>query len=296
MVKRTGSMFEVPDNTDVLFLGRLLLTVSAMSLLWGYSSIATFLSAFAGFFLRDSTRTVSTKPLEKWLVLSFLCFCVSLMSWIFLSRGTFSTPDGLQNYKIWFVGAFLQKVMGLGIVYHLHQDFRTQTATVEAVRFLEVRVSILEGRDLVAKDKNIWGRKVSSDPYVKVYHGPNKVGKTSIVKKALDPKWAETFSINVLPRTLDVYKTIECNIYDHDKLSADDSMGTCHVMIPTALNEKTVDWYPVEKGEGLNFCRNASGMLKIEVELRSKLGKAFRSELRSTAESQRLLMESESQK
>jgi C2 domain len=287
MVKRTSSMFEVPDYTDVLFLGRLLLSVAAMSLLWGYSSVATVLSACGGFFLRDSTRNMSTKPLEKWLVLSFFCFCVSLTSWIFLSWGTYITLDVANQYKTWFVGALLQKGMGLGIAYYLLQDFRTQTTTVdESVRYLEVRVSILEGRDLVAKDKNIWGKKVSSDPYVKVYHGPNKVGRTSIVKKTLDPKWdsnVEAFSMSVLPRALDVYKTIECNIFDHDKLSTDDAMGTCYVKIPAALNTKIVDWYRVEKGEGNNYCRNASGMLKVEVEVRSKLGRTFRSELRSTA-------------
>lgn len=275
MVKRTDSIFEVPDNAGVLFLGRLLLSVSAISLLWGSSSIATFLSAFAGFILRDWTRIVSTKPLEKWLVLSFLCFGASLMSWIFLSRGALSAPNELQRYRAWFVGVLLQKIMGLEIIYHLHLDSRKKGATLDAVRFLEVRVSILEGRDLVAKDKNVWGRRTSSDPYVKVYHGPNKVGKTSIVKRTLDPKWdsdKDTFTINVLPRTLDLYKTIECNIFDHDKLSADDAMGTCYVTIPTTLNEKIVNWYPVEKGEGINFCRNASGMLKVEVELRSKAG------------------------
>jgi hypothetical protein len=284
-------MFEVPDNTDVLFLGRLLLSISAVSLLWGCSSIATLLSAFAGFILGDSTRTVSTTTLEKWLVLSILCFAVSVMSWIFLIRGTLSAYDesSSQRYRMWFLGLLLQKIMGIGIIYRLHLDSRTQS-TPEPVEFLEVRVSILEGRNLVGKDRNIWGRRTSSDPYVKVYHGRKKVGKTSIIKKTLDPKWdsdTETFTVKVLPRALGVHKTVECNIFDYDKLTADDSMGTCHVIIPTTLNEKVVNWYPVEKGEGINFCRNASGMLKVEVELRSNEDTALRSEVRSAGDSQK---------
>ena len=181
----------------------------------------------------------------------------------------------------------LQKITGLCIGYFLCENIGFQETEVEDLtRCLQVRVTVLEGRNLVAKDKNFWGKKVSSDPYVKVFHGPNKMGKTCIVKKSLDPKWDDkkvTFVLNVIPRALDVYKTIECNIFDHDQLSTDDSMGTCFVKIPNSLNAKYTSWYPVEKGEGKNYCRNAKGELKVEIELRSKMGCSFRQEIRSTA-------------
>jgi hypothetical protein len=286
---RVGSRFEKPDYTDALFLARALLGLSSLSLLWGYSSVATILSFITRLFLQDSTKALSTKLLEKWLLLSLVCAMASMISWFCLSKSTFisSAERYEKEYKFWFLGLVFQKVTGLAIGYFLCDDIGSQETDVEDLtRSLQVRVTILEGRNLVAKDKNFWGKKVSSDPYVKVFHGPNKMGKTCIVKKNLDPKWVdknETFVLNVVPRALDDYKTIECNIFDHDQLSKDDPMGTCFVKIPHSLNAKFTSWYPVEKGRGKTYCRNAKGELKVEIELRSKMGSSFRQDMRSTA-------------
>jgi hypothetical protein len=282
-----GSRFEKPDHTDTLFLARGLLGLSSLSLLWGYSSVATILLFITRLYLQDSTKALSTKVLEKWLLLSLVCAVVSMMSWCCLSKSTFflSAERYDEEYKFWFIGLVLQKVTGLGIGYFICDNVGFQETDVDDLtQYLQVRVTILEGRNLVAKDKNFWGKKVSSDPYVKVFHGPNKMGKTCIVKKTLDPKWDDqTFVLNVIPRALDVYKTIECSIFDHDQLSTDDSMGTCFVNIPNSLNSKHTSWYQVEKGEGKHYCRNAKGELKVEIELRSKIGCSFRQEMRSTA-------------
>jgi C2 domain len=284
-----GSKFEKPDYTDALFLARLMLGLSAMTLMWGYSSVSAILSFVTRFFLQDSTKALSTKVLEKWLLLSLLCAVASTLSFACLLKSSYSTSAGnfKDEYKFWFVGIVLQKLTGMSIGYFLCDNIGFQETEVEdETKYLQVRVTILEGRNLVPKDQNFWGKKVSSDPYVKVFHGPNKMGKTCIVKKTLDPKWddnKETFILNVIPRALDVYKTIECNIFDHDQLSTDDSMGTCFVNIPTSLNTKLTGWYQVEKGEGKNYCRNAKGELKVEIELRSKLGSSFRKETRSMA-------------
>lgn len=212
-----------------------------------------------------------------------------MMSWFCLLKSTFSSSADQyeEKYKFWFMGFVLQKVTGVGIGYFLCENIGFQEIDVnDLTNYLQVKVTILEGRNLVAKDKNFLGKKVSSDPYVKVFHGPNKMGKTCIVKKSLDPKWEdarETFVVNVIPRALDVYKTIECNIFDHDQLSTDDSMGTCFVNIPSSLNVRHTAWYPVEKGEGKNYCRNAKGELKVEIELLSKMGSSFRQEIGSMA-------------
>ena len=221
-------------------------------------------------------------------MLSILCVFMSLASCIFFVLGSY-TPEieqSQEGYKMWLIGFLLQKSAGVGIAYYLYTDLDSQTDKVDDVsRYLEVRVSILEGRNLVPKDKNIWGKKVSSDPYVKVYHGPNKLGKTSIVKKTLDPKWdagRSTFSVHVIPRAVDVYTNVECNIFDHDQISKDDPMGTVFVKIPSTLNKKITSWYPVEKGEGQTYCRNATGELKVEVEVRSKLSDVFQNDAKST--------------
>jgi hypothetical protein len=110
------------------------------------------------------------------------------------------------------------------------------------------------------------------------------------VKKTLNPVWTdETFRISVLPRMIDYFKTVELNIFDHDKLSANDPMGTVYVPIPTMRNRKVRKWYPVEKGEGENYCRNASGELLVEIELQSENSDSFKQAVRM--ESQRLLNE-----
>jgi C2 domain len=160
------------------------------------------------------------------------------------------------------------------------------------IRFLEVHVTVLEGRDLVAKDKNIWGKRISSDPYVKVYHGTSTraIGRTNICKKTLHPQWTSStmneFQIRVLPQALDAYPTVECQIWDHDHLSSDDSMGVCVVPVPTVLNRKETKWIPVTHGGqpgDETYCHNATGELKVEIEVKSRLSRGFRTELCKTA-------------
>jgi hypothetical protein len=157
----------------------------------------------------------------------------------------------------------------------LYHDSRVkQVDPEEEILLVEIIVTICEGRDLVAKDKNMFGRPTTSDPYVKLSLGRNKLGKTSIIKKTLDPNWGnETFRLSVAPRSLEVTKSIECRIFDYDAMSSDDAMGTVFVPIPRTRNTNIGKWYPVERGEDINFCKNATGELLVEVEVRSELEK-----------------------
>jgi hypothetical protein len=277
-----------PEDGDLLTLSRALLSVTALFLLWGGSLFAFILSTGAVFALHDFTRSHTTKNIEKWLILSCMSCVASLASFacIYASKGL----DKADFYKAWFVGTSVQKIWGIVLGYYLYRDFKfTPPDPEDEVHFLEIKVRILEGRNLVAKDKNIWGRHTTSDPYVKVFHGPNKLGKTSIIKKTLDPVWKNQFyKLSVVPRALEVYRTIECSIFDHDNLSSDDSMGTVFVPLNTQRNFRPrPEWYPVEKGEGDNFCKNAKGELKVLVEVRSALAPSFRNQIRS--KSQRML-------
>jgi hypothetical protein len=278
------------DILDLMATGKIFLYITSPALLWGQSAIAASLSALSVYVLQDTTRTSSTKNLEKWTLLSFISTVASLGSWVFLhlaSRVENHTPE---SFKMWFVAMALQKVMGLTIAYFLYKDWKVKP-TIEpkgAIRFSDIKVRVLQGRNLVAKDKNIWGRHTSSDPYVVLRHGPNKMGKTSIIKKTLDPTWNDhSFNLSVAPRTIGVYNSIECRIFDHDILSSDDAMGTVFVPIPTENNSKVRGWYPVENGQGENHCRNASGELLIEIEIRSQLAMSFKKQLHS--KSQRFL-------
>jgi Ca2+-dependent lipid-binding protein len=124
---------------------------------------------------------------------------------------------------------------------------------------------------LTSKDTNKFVRSTTSDPYFKVNYGHNRVGQTCIVSKTLDPVWEhQSFRLGILAKSIEYYKIVECHIFDHDHMSADDPMGTLYIPVPTLRNIKITSWYPVKKGEGENFCHNATGELLVEVELRTK--------------------------
>ena len=260
---------------------------------------------------------------DYWLI-CFGSFVMSLLSWFCLELW------GRTSTKFWILGLAVQKVIGVGLMYLLYLDMGIGSSTSTKrrldsetspddesssssssytadlagrnpdsiggdVRSLELHVKILEGRNLVPKDQNIWGRKVSSDPYVKIYHGSTRVGRTNICFKTLNPRWESSsssssrnnsFQVRVLPQTLDSSPTVECQIWDHDHLSSDDSMGVCSVPIPASLNHKETKWIPVHFGGepgDKTYCHNATGALKVEVEVRSRLSRGFQKELYKSA-------------
>jgi hypothetical protein len=146
--------------------------------------------------------------------------------------------------------------------------------STEAPVIFEITVTIRSGRKLVAKD-NFLGNRTKSDPYVEIFCGKSKMGKTSIVKKSLNPKWGkedygETFRLAVGSLRLESSKTIECLVFDHHTISSDDPMGAVSIPMP-ALNALVADWYQVKKGEGKNFCHNAGGELHVEVSLQGMI-------------------------
>ena len=272
------------------------LALFSFLMLQGSPLIALAVTLVIIFLIRQATQKSTTKDLDRWMVIT-----------VGASVGSFSSKavlffaariDRKQSYfahiLLWIFGKLMEKAIGAGIGYILYKDYmkevKAENAEAAKPQFLDLVVTVQEGRELVAKDSNIWGKAVSSDPYVEVCHGQNRLGKTAIVKKTLNPVWTdETFEISVLPRMIDYFKTVEFNIFDHDKLSANDPMGTVYVPIPTMRNRKIRKWYRVEKGEGDNYCRNATGELLIEIELKSESSDDFRQALRM--ESTRLLNE-----
>jgi Ca2+-dependent lipid-binding protein len=147
---------------------------------------------------------------------------------------------------MWFVAMALQKLMGCAIACFLHEDWKVKPREPEdVIRFSDVKVSVLQGRGLVAKDKNIWGRHTSSDPHVVSHHGPNDMGKRSTIKKTLDPTWNDqSFRLSVVPGVVAVCNSVKCGIFDHDALSSYDRMGTVFVPIPTQNDSKVMRWCP----------------------------------------------------
>ena len=72
------------------------------------------------------------------------------------------------------------------------------SAHLPAIQGVDVTINVVQGRNLVAKDRSgLFGKKKSSDPYVKVLFGEKKIGKTRDISKTLDPEWNETFNFKL---------------------------------------------------------------------------------------------------
>jgi len=295
-LRRTTSEYGINDSDLVSFI-RICLGVTAFLFLLGKGIFAACGSALALAMLVDGRRASTSRTLESWVLLSEVSCGVGIVSSALMVWST--RQDGYDALKLWSTGVVLQKVAMGFLAHSIYLDIfgsQTDPDSLEhsVIQCREIHVSVLAGTGLVPKDKNIWGKKTSSDPYAVIRHGSTTFGKTSVIPKTLDPVWQEecdlkaAFQLSVLPRALEIHNTLEINLFDHDKMSQDDPMGTVNVTIPTAQNVKVKRWYVVEKGEGENFCGNATGKILVEVELRSKLTGAFKRQLRQ--ESQRRLM------
>jgi len=137
---------------------------------------------------------------------------------------------------------------------------------------MTVQITIIQGLDLVAKDRNLFGKKTSSDPYVLVYLFSSgqmnkreqkiKLGQTPTVKKNLSPTWNHSVTTTIPYRKKSDSNRIIFQIFDNDKLSADDSMGI--INIPLAFQDSTEPavWHEIPK----NSAKDASGKIQILIQ------------------------------
>ena len=117
---------------------------------------------------------------------------------------------------------------------------------------LKVTLIIHNATGLIARDRNLFGKKTSSDPYVKVFYGHSEngkpVGKTSVKKKTLDPVWEQrvkhVLGINdgekvrhALPSESQMGNVpcLKLVILDHDRAKSDDPLG--QVTVPILLGK-----------------------------------------------------------
>jgi len=140
-----------------------------------------------------------------------------------------------------------------------------------------VEFHVLQGKDLVAKDRNMFGKKTSSDPYVAISllctpkitkPGQKKkvqkirLGKTEVKKKNLNPRWNFSKGSSIPFSRNNETLQLMFEIYDEDKLSADDSMG---VLTLEALEWKdsvgTSQWQEIPKGSA----KDVTGEIQIKV-------------------------------
>jgi len=142
----------------------------------------------------------------------------------------------------------------------------------------EVDLTILKGRNLVAKDGSGFlklGKASTSDPYIKVTMTGAKsdapLGTTEVVSKNLNPEWNQNFNFHFLGKQFRPKESLVLTIYDRDRGSADDPMGQVVLKMSDLLHGKVQeDWLPVQPCPG---CSKVSGdvLLKVSVALRKAL-------------------------
>lgn len=120
---------------------------------------------------------------------------------------------------------------------------------------IEIDFTIFKGRNLVAKDRNLFNQKTTSDPYGKLYVDGKYRGQTKVVWKDLNPTWNHSFKINL--------STVESNrmfakskngegplfelfLFDKDEFSDDDVMGVVRSKL-SLTDPPCTKWMKVEK-------------------------------------------------
>lgn len=275
------------EAAELLSLSKCYLLLCGAVLFWGKPLPAAFLAGLSVFCLQDEKlSSASIKTSEQWLVVSAVSIMTSATSWFLLWHS--SRLGQAESFKAWFFAMAVQKITGLAIGFFLYRDYMVgdlfskgtskRGGASDDLELLILHIKILEGRNLVAKDTNMFGRPTTSDPYVKVNFGEVRMGATNIIVKSLNPVWEnQSFHLNILGETIQKHKKVECTIFDHDHMSRDDPMGTVHVPIPKGRNQRNMRssrWHPVQNGRGDTFCRNATGDLLVEVEVKT-VGRSY---------------------
>jgi tellurium resistance protein TerZ len=138
---------------------------------------------------------------------------------------------------------------------------------------IEIDLTLYRGRNLVAKDKNIFGKKTSSDPYVKVYICGKYQGQSKVVYKNLNPTWNTPFKLNFNTQESNyLYNraqngeplTYTLCIFDHDEFTEDDNMGIVNGII-SLTDPPSKKWMPVEKEKG--FTKTVTGDIEVKTAL-----------------------------
>jgi len=279
------------NSNNLIFSSRCFLFTTAVLLFYGLPMMATCVSAIGLMIFPFQTKSFSYlfKDLRKWVLISGFAFTASLGSWSAFELAS-RHEDEFSFYIFWYLGITLCTLSGGFLVYFLYKEYGTEPDNSQStVQFLQVRVKVLRGRNLVAKDTNIFGKPTTSDPYVMLFHANNYVGETAINWKTLNPEWSdELFCLSIVPEALSRCNELELNIIDRDKFSSDDNMGTVMVPIPKNLNMKACKWYKVGEGNRPNYCPDPTGDLRVEVELRPLLSKRFKRQISFNSSSRQL--------
>ncbi|CAB9531650.1 TerD domain [Seminavis robusta] len=142
--------------------------------------------------------------------------------------------------------------------------------TAPAIKYMELKLCVLKGDGLAAKDRNFLLQKTSSDPYcICELHAagnkPRKLFQTRTVAKTLSPVWNEQYVLDKpLPAAVLQDKnhrpTIVLRLFDYDIGRKDDSMGV--VTIPIQAEDINISqWYEVPA----HSAKGAKGRIKVAI-------------------------------
>jgi len=136
--------------------------------------------------------------------------------------------------------------------HHHHEQQLTTTKRPVPDPVIHFEIQIHSGDNLAAKDRNLLGRRTTSDPYVELYLEESKMWKTKTIPKTLCPVWNhEIFTIKVSieslltthcgtrPRSKKNHPYFELRIFDEDDYSKNDHMGTIRIPVPISKNDLT---------------------------------------------------------
>ena len=127
----------------------------------------------------------------------------------------------------------------------------------------KLKLTILQGKDLAAKDLDLLGKRSSSDPYVEIWAYNVLVGTTAVKKKTLHPDWRSTEEGETFYMSLEGEYThdILLKIYDWNKRSDPELMGVITLKVKPKKVVNKVGWLTVPK----DSAPHASGYLRVKM-------------------------------
>ena len=147
----------------------------------------------------------------------------------------------------------------------------------DPIDYMLVQFNVFEAKDLVAKDRNMFGKKTSSDPYVEVslICTPTKtipgkkstmqkiaLGKTQTIQKNLNPVWNYAKVSQIPVSRMSEKLQLAFNLYDEDLMSSPDSLGSFLLPPLEWKNKKgSPTWYEIPKNSG----KKVSGQVRISI-------------------------------
>jgi C2 domain len=167
------------------------------------------------------------------------------------------------------------------------------------IQSFKVEMTIIQGRNLIGKDRHFLTRqRTTSDPYIIASLGMDqRLGQTKTCLKTLNPVWDATFHFTVpnkrhaqVPTNMSTFvrntnpskadesasmieacSMVLLKIYDEDKVTDDDMMGTLIIPIPVATRSglSTTLWYDVDT----LFVPNAVGQVQVALTVTPELTK-----------------------